>query len=88
MFDKYIKLNVFLISFSIGIFYVYMVQPQKEVVYRFPNPDNVSKLVYKDNNDTCYKYKVEERNCSELNKNQIKSQPILENFKKNKKLNN
>jgi len=85
MFGNYIKLNLFLISFSIGIFYVYMIQPKKELVYRFPNPNNVSKLIYEDNNETCYKYKVEEKKCSELNKNEIKSQPIIEDFKKNNK---
>ena len=82
MLEEYIKLNYFLISFCIGILYVYLVQPSKEIVYRFPNPNNTS-LIYKDKNDNCYKYKIEERNCNELNKNQIKSQPIVEDFKKN-----
>lgn len=86
MLGKYIKIEYFIISFAIGILYVYLVQPKKEVVYRFPNPNNLDKLVYTDKNDNCYKYKVEEKNCTEVNKNDIKTQPIVENFLKNKKL--
>lgn len=84
MIGKYIKLEAFIISFAIGILYVYLVQPKKEVVYRFPNPNNINKLVYTDKNETCYKYDVEEKNCNELSKSEIKSQPIVEDFKKNK----
>lgn len=86
MLGEYIKAEYFIISFAIGILYVYLVQPPKEVVYRFPNPNNVNNLVYTDKNDNCYKYKLEEKNCSDVKKEDIKSQPIVEDFKKNKKL--
>tara|TARA_Y100000816_G_C25890073_1_gene464364 strand:- start:210 stop:458 length:249 start_codon:yes stop_codon:yes gene_type:complete len=82
MLEKYIKLNYFLISFSIGMLYVYLVQPPKEIVHRHPNPNNTD-IIYTDKNNTCYKYKVEKRNCNELNKNEIESQPLLEDFKHN-----
>ena len=82
MLGKYIKAEYFIISFAIGILYVYLVQPKKEVVYRFPNPNNLDKLVYTDKNDNCYKYEVEEKNCTEVNKKDIKTQPIVENFLK------
>jgi hypothetical protein len=62
--------------------YVYLVQPPKEIVHRHPNPNNTD-IIYTDKNNTCYKYKVEKRNCNELNKNQIESQPLLEDFKHN-----
>ena len=84
MLGKYIRFDYFIISFAIGILYVYLVQPKKEVVYRFPNPDNLNELIYTDKNDSCYKFKVEEKNCSELNKEEIKPQPIIEDFNKNK----
>jgi|TARA_B100000963_G_C22636949_1_gene678114 hypothetical protein len=82
MIGKYIKIEYFIISFAIGILYVYLVQPKKEIVYRFPNPNNLDKLVYTDKNDNCYKYEVEEKNCTEVNKKDIKTQPIVENFLK------
>ena len=85
MLGKYIRFDYFIISFAIGILYVYLVQPKKEVVYRFPNPDNLNELIYTDKNDSCYKFKVEEKNCSELDKEEINPQPIIEDFNKNKK---
>ena len=85
MLGKYIRFDYFIISFAIGILYVYLVQPKKEVVYRFPNPDNLNELIYTDKNDSCYKFKVEEKNCSELDKEEISPQPIIEDFNKNKK---
>ena len=81
MLGEYIKAEYFIISFAIGILYVYLVQPPKEVVYRFPNPNNVNNLVYTDKNDNCYKYKLEEKIAVML-KEDIKSQPIVEDFKK------
>jgi hypothetical protein len=84
MFSDVIKLHTFIISFGLGMLYVYLVQPKKEVVYRFPNPNNLNKLVYTDKNENCYKYNVQEKNCSELEKDNIKSQPVIEDFKKKK----
>jgi len=83
MLGQYIKLKAFIISFAIGILYVYLVQPKKELVYRFPNPNNIDKTIYTDKNETCYKYEVEEKNCEQLDNSQIQSQPIVEDFKKN-----
>lgn len=83
MLGQYIKLEYFIISFAIGILYVYLVQPKKEIVYRFPNPNNINKLIYTDKNETCYKYKVVEKKCEQLDNSQIQSQPIVEDFKKN-----
>ena len=82
MLGKYIKAEYFIISFAIGILYVYLVQPKKELVYRFPNPNNIDKTIYTDKNENCYKYEVEEKKCTELSKDQIKVQPIVEDFKK------
>ena len=86
MLGQYIKAEYFIISFTIGILYVYLVHPPKEIVYRFPNPNNVNDLIYTDKNDTCYKYKFEEKKCSDVKEDEIKSQPIIEDFIKNKKL--
>ena len=35
MIGKYIKLEAFIISFAIGILYVYLVQPKKEMYIDF-----------------------------------------------------
>lgn len=69
----------FFISFSIGLFFCYILTPPPEVVLKFPSPYNAGKVVYKDKADTCYKYKAEKVNCP-LNKALIKPQPIFEDF--------
>tara|TARA_Y100000816_G_C25831515_1_gene434875 strand:- start:204 stop:458 length:255 start_codon:yes stop_codon:yes gene_type:complete len=75
----------FIISFCIGIAYVYCVTPKPEIVYKFPSPTNLEKIIYKDNSNSCYKYNVENINCDDVeNKDTIKSQPVMESFKNNK----
>lgn len=75
----------FIVSFSIGMLFVYSLKPSKKIVIKFPNPSNIDKVVYTDTNDTCYKYKIEKKsNCDKLDKDiSINKHPILENFKKN-----
>ena len=76
--NKFFRFNIFLISFSIGILYVYTFQPKKRIIYKFPNPNNVNDTIYTDKNKQCYKYKVKEEQCT----NNAKDQPLVEDFKK------
>lgn len=78
MFDK-LNLTFLVISFSIGIFYVYVTAPSPEVVLKFPSPFNAGKITYKDQSENCYKYLHEKVDC-EKSKN-VKPQPVTENFK-------
>ena len=55
---KYISVPVFIISLTIGLFMVYITNPNKEVVYVYPTPDNVENIIYKDKSSTCWKYKA------------------------------
>ena len=61
---KYIDSYYFLISLCVGIFFVYILSYQPQVIMRFPIPDNENVTIYKDKNEVCYKYKSEEVNCS------------------------
>jgi hypothetical protein len=58
------KLNsyLFLLSFCIGIFIVYLSQPPKKIIIRHPRPDK-QETIYHDNDDNCYKYKAMEVLC-------------------------
>jgi hypothetical protein len=58
------KLNpyVFILSFCIGIFIVYLSDPPKKIIIQHPRP-NDDKTIYRDNNDNCYKYKTIEVKC-------------------------
>ena len=70
-FTNFIDPNAFFISLSIGLLIFYVIAPQKRVVIRYPNPENAGKVVYKDSNENCFKFKAEEVNCPK-DKNQIK----------------
>ena len=66
MLNNNLDFRYFIGSFAIGMLFVYMYQPKKEIVYKFPNPNNVDKVVYKDKDDACYKFKYEKNIFSNL----------------------
>lgn len=53
----------FIIAFAIGILFVYLSAPKQKVIIKYPNPYNTDKVVYRSENDVCYKYKAEEVKC-------------------------
>ncbi len=67
----------FFLSFAVGIFFCYIVNPKPEVIVKFPTPYNANKVVYKNKSNNCYKIQATKESCP-LDKNLIKSQPILE----------
>lgn len=73
-----LKVNtlIFLIAFAIGMFYVYITKPEPVVIVKHPNPENSNNTIYKDDNDTCYKYKATEVDCP-ANENMLNSHPIV-----------
>jgi len=62
----------FIIAFAIGILFVYLSAPKQKIIIKYPNPYNTDKIVYRSENDVCYKYKSEKVDC---NSNAIE-QPI------------
>lgn len=73
-----IKFNsiYFIISFCVGLFFVYILTPYPEIIYTFPTPDNQD-TIYNNKNGTCYKYKASEVECDKNSKNT----PIYKNKK-------
>jgi hypothetical protein len=75
MLSKYVSLPVFLISFGIGLFFIYITGPEIKTVFVYPSPQNYLKTQYKDNVNQCFQYKPVETNCP-INPFSIKTVPI------------
>lgn len=58
-----IDFPTFIIALALGLFFVYITRPKEKIVYVYPTPQNVDKLLFKDLADTCYHFNSEEVNC-------------------------
>ena len=74
IFDN-ISLPIFLISFAIGLFFVYILGPDMKVVYVYPTPENIHSILFKDKADNCFEFKQEEVDCPQ-DEGMISSIPI------------
>ena len=60
---KFLNIPVFIIALSIGLFLSYILNPEANVIYVYPNPETEKKVLYKDKSDTCYKFLSKEVKC-------------------------
>jgi hypothetical protein len=72
---NYISLPVFIISFAIGLFFVYIWGPETKIVYIYPSPETVNKVLFKDKADNCFYFEEEVVDCPK-DESQISSIPI------------
>ena len=75
MLTNYISLPIFLVSFAIGLFFVYIIGPESKTIYVYPSPQNYMKTQYKDSTNQCFQFKPVETDCP-LNPLSIKKTPI------------
>jgi hypothetical protein len=75
MLSKYLSLPIFLISFALGLFFVYILGPESKTIYIYPNPQNYMNIQYKDAVDQCFEFKPVETTCP-INPFSIKTVPI------------
>lgn len=54
---KFIDVPTFIISFSIGLFFVYISSPKKQTIFVYPTPDNYDKVLFKDKAGMCFSFK-------------------------------
>ena len=70
--SKFIHLPIFLASLAIGIFFVYVFDSDKKIIYVYPKPDNSDSIQYRDSTGTCFAVKEKTTACP---KNPLKVQP-------------
>ena len=75
MLSNYISLPIFLTSFAIGLFCVYVIGPDVKTIYVYPSPQNYMKNQYKDNAGQCFQFKPVETKCP-INPFSVKTIPI------------
>jgi hypothetical protein len=60
---NYISIPIFLISFAIGLFFVYILGPEMKTIYVYPTPENVDKILFKDKADNCFTFQEQVVEC-------------------------
>jgi hypothetical protein len=72
---NYISLPIFLISFAVGIFFIYILGPEMKKVLIYPSPENVDKILFKDSANNCFYFNEVETKCPK-DESMISSIPI------------
>ena len=75
MLFNYISIRAFLISFSIGLFFVYVLGPEMKKIYIYPSPETIGKVLFKDKADNCFSFEEEIVECP-TDKTNISTIPI------------
>tara|TARA_E500000331_G_C16829666_1_gene528664 strand:- start:105 stop:335 length:231 start_codon:yes stop_codon:yes gene_type:complete len=71
------KINIlaFILSFAIGVFFVYTTMPDEKQIMVYPSPDNIDHIQYKDGADNCFAFKQTKSQCP-TDKSSIMKTPI------------
>lgn len=63
MLFNYISIPIFLTSFAIGLFFVYILGPDVKTIYLYPSPETTGKVLFKDKADNCFYFQEEVVEC-------------------------
>ena len=72
---KHIRLIPLILGIVVGIISIFFIKPQQNIVYKYPTPESAGKIIYKDNNNVCYKYIAKEVDCDK-NESRLKDFPL------------
>ena len=62
--QRYLNIRIFLTSFVIGLFVTYVLDQQQRIVIVYPSPENIQSYLFKDDANSCFRYKQEEVDCA------------------------
>ncbi len=54
---------IFLLSFAIGLFFIYVLGPEMKTIYIYPSPENIDKVLFKDKANNCFQFDEQIVNC-------------------------
>lgn len=60
---NHFRIIPFLVGVFIGFVGIYLMKPSDKTVLKYPTPENVNNITYRDQNGICYSYKVDEVDC-------------------------
>ena len=69
---EYISIPVFLLSFFVGLFFVYILGPEMKNVYIYPSPEIIDNVLFKDKVDNCFSFEQTEVKCPDSEENIFK----------------
>ena len=72
---KFINLPIFIISLAVGLFFVYITNPDPKIIVVYPTPNNIDKVQYVDKADNCFSYEYKKTQCP-TDKSKIKEIPV------------
>jgi hypothetical protein len=58
-----ISVPVFLISFAVGLFFVYILGPEMKTIFIYPTPENIHRILFKDKAENCFSFQEEIVDC-------------------------
>lgn len=60
---KYINVKAFVISFLLGLFFVYFIQPGKKTILMYPTPSTIGNVYIRDHANNCFQYQQQIVKC-------------------------
>lgn len=52
-----------MISFTIGLFFIYVLGPDNKKIYVYPSPETINKVLFKDKANNCFYFEEEIVEC-------------------------
>jgi hypothetical protein len=60
---KNLSLKIFIVSFLVGLLFLYILGPETKKVFVYPNPETVGKAIFQDKTNQCFSYREEAVMC-------------------------